>query len=143
MLQLVDRFNRMFDNPDFGLLLLRVAFAGMMLFHGVHKLMAGVGGIEGMLQAQGLPAFIAYGVYVGEVIAPVLMILGILTRPSALIFSFTMIVAWLMTGPGNITALNPKTGAWAVEHIMVFFFAGIAILYTGAGRYALGGQRWS
>lgn len=143
MLQLIDRFNAMFDKPDFGLLLLRVAFAGMMLFHGVHKLIAGVGGIEGMLQAQGLPAFIAYGVYVGEVIAPVLMILGILTRPSALIFSFTMIVAWLMTGPGNIAVLNPKTGAWAVEHIMVFFFAGIAILYTGAGRYALGGHRWS
>nr|WP_245832274.1 DoxX family protein [Oceanospirillum sanctuarii] len=61
MLQLVDRFNQMFDKPDFGLLLLRVAFAGMMLFHGVHKLIAGVGGIEGMLQAQGLPAFIACG----------------------------------------------------------------------------------
>ncbi len=37
-----------------------------MLFHGLHKLFAGIDGISGMLIAKGLPGFIAYGVLVGE-----------------------------------------------------------------------------
>ncbi|WP_369334854.1 DoxX family membrane protein, partial [Vibrio cholerae] len=40
----------------------------------------------------------AYGVLLGEVVAPCLIILGILTRPAALGLAFTMVVAWLMVG---------------------------------------------
>ncbi|MCP6484527.1 DoxX family protein, partial [Klebsiella pneumoniae] len=79
-------------------------------------LFAGVDGISGMLVAKGLPGFIAYGVLVGEVVAPCLLILGILTRPAALVLAFTMIVAWLMVGMGETGSLD-KTGAWAIESL--------------------------
>ena len=36
-------------NTDFGLLLLRLTIGGLMLFHGVSKLINGVGPISGML----------------------------------------------------------------------------------------------
>ena len=57
-------------NLDTGLLILRLTLGILMLFHGIAKITNGVGGIEGMLTSKGLPAFLAYGVYVGEVIVP-------------------------------------------------------------------------
>ncbi|GKW14183.1 GntR family transcriptional regulator [Pectobacterium actinidiae] len=142
MLGILDGVNRLLDKPDFGKLFLRVSFSVLMLFHGWHKVHGGIGGIEGMLAGAGLPAFIGYGVYVGEVITPILMILGILTRPSALIFSFTMVVATLLVHPDGFVTLA-KTGAWGVEGTAVFFFAGIAIALLGSGKYSvMSNPRW-
>ncbi|WP_312628938.1 DoxX family protein [Scandinavium sp.] len=128
---------------DFGRLLLRLAVGGLMLFHGLHKLFHGVNGISSMLVAKGLPGFIAYGVLVGEVIAPCLIILGILTRPCALVLALTMVVAWLMVGTGQTFALD-AVGAWAIESLVFYFVAALAIACLGAGRYALGSQsKWN
>ncbi|KFX02943.1 GntR family transcriptional regulator [Pectobacterium betavasculorum] len=139
---MLDSINRLLDKPDLGKLLLRVSFSVLMLFHGWHKVHGGIGGIEGMLSSAGLPAFLGYGVYVGEVITPILMILGILTRPSALIFSFTMVAASLLAHPANFFIFT-KTGAWGVEGTAVYFFAGIAIALLGSGKYSvMSNPRW-
>ena len=90
--------NEKLSCDDLGKLLLRLAVGGLMLFHGLHKLFGGVGFISGMLVEKGLPGFIAYGVLIGEVVAPILIIVGLFTRPAALVQAFTMIVAWLMVG---------------------------------------------
>ena len=129
--------NKRLMHEDLGRLLLRFAVGGLMLFHGLHKLIDGVGGISGMLVAKGLPGFIAYGVLIGEVVAPVLIILGILTRPAALVLAFTMVVAWLMVGTGKTLALD-AVGAWAIESLVYFFIGALAVALLGAGRYALG-----
>lgn len=135
-------FNRMLSHEDFGKLLLRLAVGGLMLFHGLHKLFAGIDGISAMLVAKGFPGFIAYGVLVGEVVAPVLIILGVLTRLSALVLAFTMVVAWLMVAMGKTFALD-AVGAWAIESIVNYFIGGMAIAFLGAGKYALAkGSVW-
>lgn len=131
--------NKLLSHDDFGKLLLRLAVGGLMLFHGLHKLFDGVGGISNMLVAKGLPGFIAYGVLVGEVVAPCLLILGVLTRPAALVLAFTMVVAWLMVGTGKTFALD-AVGAWAIESLVYFFVGALAIAFLGAGRYAIGGN---
>lgn len=136
---LLNAVNRALSHEDFGKLLLRLVVGGLMLFHGLHKLIGGVDGISAMLVAKGLPGFIAYGVLVGEVVAPILLILGVLTRPAALVLAFTMIVAWLMVGLGETVALE-KTGAWAIESLVYFFVAALAIAFIGAGKYSLGGN---
>lgn len=136
---LLNAVNRMLTHEDFGKLLLRLAVGGLMLFHGVHKLFAGIDDISGMLIAKGIPGFIAYGVLIGEVVAPVLIILGILTRPSALVIALTMVVAWLMVGMGK-TGMLDKTGAWAIESLVYFFVAALAVAFLGAGRYAVAGN---
>jgi putative oxidoreductase len=128
--------NKKLSCDDLGKLLLRLAVGGLMLFHGLHKLFGGIDGISGMLVAKGLPGFIAYGVLIGEVVAPVLIILGILTRPAALVLAFTMIVAWLMVGMGETFALD-KVGAWAIESLIYFFISALAVAFLGAGRYAV------
>ncbi|MEN0614329.1 DoxX family protein [Klebsiella indica] len=136
---LLNSVNRILSHDDFGKLLLRLAVGGLMLFHGLHKLFDGVGGISNMLVAKGLPGFIAYGVLVGEVVAPCLLILGILTRPAALVIAFTMVVAWLMVGAGKTFALD-AVGAWAIESLVYFFVGALAIAFMGAGKYSLAGN---
>lgn len=128
--------NKLFSHDDLGKLLLRLVVGGLMLFHGLHKLFDGVDGISGMLVAKGLPGFIAYGVLIGEVVAPCLIILGILTRPAALMLAFTMVIAWLMVGTGKTFALD-AVGAWAIESLVYFFVGALAVAFMGAGRYSV------
>ncbi len=138
---LLNTLNNTLSHDDAGKFLLRLAVGGLMLFHGLHKLMDGVEGISGMLVAKGLPGFIAYGVLVGEVLAPCLLILGILTRPAALVLAFTMVVAWLMVGLDKTFALD-AVGAWAIENLAYFFVGALAIALLGAGRYSLAVSRF-
>jgi putative oxidoreductase len=138
---LLSSVNKMLAHEDFGRLLLRLTVGGLMLFHGLHKLIGGIDGIAGMLVAKGLPGFIAYGVLIGEVVCPALIILGILVRPAALVLAFTMVVAWLMVGINN-TAMLDKTGAWAIESLVYFFVAALALAFLGAGRYSVAPAEW-
>ncbi len=133
---LLNSVNNMFSHEDLGRLLLRLLVGGLMLFHGLHKLIGGIDGIAGMLVSKGLPGFIAYGVLIGEVLCPILIILGVLTRPSALVLAFTMVVAWLLAGLGKTASLD-ATGAWAIESIVYYFIAALVIAFIGAGRYSV------
>ncbi|MBJ8874899.1 DoxX family protein [Citrobacter koseri] len=136
---LLNAVNRMLTHEDFGKFLLRLAVGGLMLFHGLHKLFDGIDGIGNMLIAKGLPGFIAYGVLVGEVIAPCLIVLGILTRPAALVLALTMVVAWLMVGTGKTWQLD-AVGAWAIESLVYFFIGALAVAFLGAGRFSVAGN---
>lgn len=121
-------------NNDVGLLILRLSLGGLMLFHGIAKIIHGVGGIQSILSSKGLPSLFAYGVYVGEVIVPALLILGFRTRIAALIFAFNMLVALLLVHSADVFALS-KHGGWAVELIALFLFGAIALYFTGGGKY--------
>lgn len=141
------RFNVAFaqatHHPDFGRLLLRLTFGILMLFHGAAKASHGVDWIAGMLVAKGLPGFIAYGVFVGEIVAPILIIVGLLTRPAALIYAFNLLVATLLVGLGKFFSLT-EVGAWALETEALYFFGGLSIMFLGAGRYAIAANsRWA
>lgn len=68
---------------DFGKLVLRLTLGILILFHGTSKLMHGIGSIEGMVTATGMPGFVAYGVYAGEVLGPLLLIAGFHARIGA------------------------------------------------------------
>ncbi|MDV2864268.1 DoxX family protein [Phytobacter ursingii] len=138
---LLNSVNKMLAHEDFGRLLLRLTVGGLMLFHGLHKLIGGIDGIAGMLVAKGLPGFIAYGVLIGEVVCPALIILGILLRPAALVLAFTMVVAWLMVDVSATFELE-KTGAWAIESLVYFFVAALALAFLCAGRYSVAPAEW-
>ncbi len=123
-------------NLDVGLLVLRVAVAGLMLFHGVAKLTHGIDFISGMLSAKGLPGFFAYGVYVGEILAPLAMLIGFRTRIAAGIFAGNCLVATLLAHSGDLFSLS-QHGGWAVELIGLYFFGAVVLFFTGAGKFAL------
>ncbi|MGE4517838.1 MAG: DoxX family protein, partial [Arcobacteraceae bacterium] len=60
----------MTGSSDFGKLLLRLMVGGLMLFHGIAKINGGIDFIITKVTQEGFPEFLAYGVYIGEVVAP-------------------------------------------------------------------------
>lgn len=127
-------------SEDLGKLILRLTLGGLMLFHGISKIVGGVGGITGMLEGQGLPGVLAYGVYVGEVVAPVLIIIGLFTRISAGVLAFNMLVAVLLAHLGDILTINSH-GGWGVELQAFYFFPAIALVLLGPGMYSIDYRR--
>jgi putative oxidoreductase len=123
---------------DIGKLVLRVSVGVLMLLHGIFKLQNGVDGIGGMLGGQGLLAFLAYGVYLGEVVGPVLVIIGLFTRVGALLMVGNMLVAFALAHMSELFSLG-KMGGWALELQGMFLFGAIAIALLGAGRFSVGG----
>jgi putative oxidoreductase len=124
-------------SEDAGKLLLRVMIGGLLIFHGVSKAIHGIDWIKGGLAASHLPAFIAYGVYVGEILAPVLILVGVWTRLGGLIVAFDLIVAILMVRLPSLLAIS-KSGGWAMETDFFYLLGGLAIALMGPGRIRLG-----
>ncbi len=121
---------------DLGRLILRLALGVLLLFHGVAKITGGIGFIERMLQGHGLPAWIAYGVYVGEIVAPLLVIAGWYSRLGATVIAVEfIIIVWLARG-SQFFALNRIGGGWALELEGLYFVSALAVLLLGPGRMA-------
>lgn len=131
-------------HDDAGKLLLRVGLGALILFHGLAKVYGGPAFILKTVEGAGLPAFFAYGVYIGEVLAPVLMIIGLWTRPAALVVAVNMLVAVLLVHTKEFFTLS-GTGGWALELQGMFFLAALAVALLGAGRFSVGGAggRWN
>ena len=123
---------------DFGKLILRFALGGLMLLHGIGKISSGAASILGLMAKTGLPPVLGYFVYLGEVLAPLLLIVGLWTRPAALVVAINMLVAVLLVHSGQLLELG-KSGGWALELQGMYFFAAIAVALLGAGRFSLGG----
>lgn len=128
---------------DSGKLVLRLAIGILLLLHGIAKLKGGIGWMAGPLGAMGLPAFVGYGAYIGEVVAPLLLIAGKWTRLAGLIVAINMLGAIVLVQRDKVAALN-QGGGWAIELEMLFLLGGIALFLLGAGRYSIsrGVGRW-
>ncbi|MBN1085828.1 DoxX family protein [Erwinia aphidicola] len=129
-------FSRLGDHPDLGKLVLRVSLGALLLFHGVFKIQHGVSWIARLLHAHGIPGFVAYGAYFGEVVAPVMIIVGLLTRPAAFVIAVNLVVATLLVKTGAVWD-RTSVGAWALEGEALYFFGVLAVMFLGAGRFTL------
>lgn len=125
------------SRSDQGRLVLRVGVAGLLLFHGAAKLQNGVAWISGLLEQLGLPGSLAYGAYVGEIVAPALVIAGVFTRPAALVMAFHMATAVLLARRGDVFTIDARGGGLAIELELLFLLGAVAIALLGPGRYAL------
>jgi putative oxidoreductase len=106
--------------------------------------MGGIGFITGMLEKAGLPGVFGYLVYIGEVIAPLMILFGIFTRAAALVVAVNMIVALLLVHTSQFFTLNAQ-GGWALELQGMYLGGALAVALLGAGRYSIGGiaGRWN
>jgi len=129
---------------DTAKLLLRLALGLLILLHGISKIRGGPGFILDVVEKAGLPHPFGYLVYVGEVLAPLLVTLGLWTRAAALVIAINMVVAILLVHTGQLLQLSPE-GGWALELQGLYLAVPIAIALLGAGRYSLGGVngRWN
>ena len=116
--------------------LIRVGFGIMFILHGYPKIAGGVDTWTWLGENMGLvglgfaPAFWGFMAAISEFAGGILLVLGLLTRPAALLLAFTMLIATIMHIVGGDplnTVLHPLKG------LVVF----IGLLYGGAGRYAI------
>jgi len=124
---------------DIGKLIFRVGFGVLFLMHGIHKVMNGIDGIEGMLANAGLPPELAYGVYVGEVLAPLLIIVGWHARIGAVLTLITMAFAIHLAHSHQLLGLTAQ-GGWELELQGMFVLASIGIALSGPGRISPNGR---
>ena len=124
-------------NESTGKLILRLALGLMLIMHGIHKLIGGIDYLDGMLANAGLPAFLKYGVYIGEVLAPLAVIAGYYARVGAWVIAVNMLFAIALVGAQDMFTLSPRTGGLALELEYFYLFSAIALALIGPGRYAV------
>jgi putative oxidoreductase len=125
-------------------LLLRLILGVLILLHGISKIRGGPGFILDIVDKAGMPEPFGYLVYVGEVIAPILVIIGLWTRLAALVIAVNMVVAIVLVHLPQFFTLA-DTGGWALELQGLYVVVAICVALHGAGRYSIGGVggRWN
>ena len=123
-------------NESTGKLVLRIVLGLLILLHGIGKLRGGIGWLDGALAEAGLPVFLKYGVYVGEVLAPLAVIAGWYSRIGAWLIAVNMLFALGLVHGAELFVINEQ-GGMKLETQYMFFFTAIALALIGPGRYAV------
>lgn len=123
-------------NQDIGKLLLRFTVGGLMIFHGIHKLIHGHDFIIQQLETAGLPKWMWVGVPIAEVVAPLAIILGIATKLSSLLIAFTMLMSLYLLYGWNLFQFS-EVGALKIEANVFFLMGAICIMLLGSGKYSV------
>lgn len=129
-------------SEQLGKLVLRLGLGGLILFHGVHKLLTGLDPVKAMLTSHGLPDALAFGAYVGEIVAPVLIILGLFTRIGGALIALEVLALVLLGGAPQVLTISPD-GAYGLEIEALYFVGALTVMLVGAGRISLGRGRFS
>jgi putative oxidoreductase len=132
-----------FHNDDLAKLIVRVTCAGLLIMHGSNSLIHGIQHIKDMVRNAGLPEFIAYGNLIGEVVAPLFMIIGYKTRIAALIVAVNMLLSILIAHT-DIMFMRNNFGGWMIELNIFYMMTALAVFFAGAGKYSVsrGVSRW-
>jgi putative oxidoreductase len=102
----------------------------------VAKIRYGIGPIEGMLMSKGIPAVLAWPVYLGEVVGPLMLIAGYFARIGAALIVVNMIVAILVAHSGDLLSLT-QFGGWQLELQGMYLFTALALALMGPGRFSI------
>jgi putative oxidoreductase len=128
------------SRASISLALLRLTVAGVFLSHGWPKLFqGGAEGLAQMLDGRGFPVAIAWAWFVTllETVGALLLALGVLTTPVALLFAAEMVVAIILVHAAN---------GWYVseggsEFNVLLVAASLVLACAGPGAWALGRRR--
>jgi putative oxidoreductase len=127
----------MLKNEAWGLFLFRCSLAVLLLLHGLHRISYPVSvqllAVE--LAEQGLPAGLAYGVYLTEVVAPLMIFIGWYCRLGALLVCLSLVGTIILFHLPELQRLN-HYGGWALELQGLYLAGALMLLLTGSGRLA-------
>ncbi|MFA5018683.1 MAG: DoxX family protein [Methylobacter sp.] len=127
-------------NAGLEAVILRVPIGLILAAHGCQKLFAWFGGygLEGTGQwmaSVGLTPGFVMALLAGsaEFFGGVALILGLLTRPAAMINALTMLVAlfWVYWGHGFFLDTQ------GIEYVLALLSASTALIFIGGGQYSL------
>jgi putative oxidoreductase len=113
-----------------GLLILRVSLGGLMLVHGIPKLMGFSAMAEKFPDPLGMGSQLSLISAIGaEIGCAVLLIVGLGTRFAAIPLAFTMFVALFF-----VHGSDP----WKVKELAAVYLCGyLALIFTGGGAFAI------
>lgn len=116
---------------DYGLALLRISFSSLLFVHGWGKLMKlTAGGEIKFYSFMGMGPELSLSLaMIGELIAPILIIIGFKTRLAAIPAAFTMAIAALIVHAAD--PLGEK------ELALLYMFAFISIILCGPGAFSI------
>jgi putative oxidoreductase len=124
-----------FKSNDTGILIIRIAVGVLLPFHGISKLINGIGWMDKLLNEFGIPSFVGYGVFIGEIIAPICLLIGFRTRIAGLIVAINMFMAIFLVLREKVFALKDG-GGLAIELEILFLLGALSLFFTGGGKYA-------
>jgi putative oxidoreductase len=117
---------------DFGLLILRVSFSVLILTHGIPKLsklfVSPIAFPDPLGVGSGLSLVLAL---TGELIAPIFIMIGFKTKLASIPAAITMFVAAFVVHFEDPIATKEKA--------LLYFFAFLVILLSGAGKFSVDG----
>lgn len=121
---------------DIAKLILRLTLGVILVLYGFHKVRYGLGSVPAILNAHNLPAALAYVSYLAEVIAALLLIFGLYTRPAAAFVAIYLVAVITLAHANQLTAFNSMGGPLlSLQYLMLS--QAIAIALLGAGRFSL------
>src|SRR3989344_590918 len=118
------------QNPDLGLLLIRLALAAVFLVHGIQKLsnLSGTGMFFGKV---GIAPFFAYIVAAVETLGGLAMLLGVFTGVAGVLIAIVMACAIYF-----VKFSKGFSGGW--EFDLTLLLAALGVALSGSGKYSLG-----
>lgn len=124
--------------------LLRFVVCLSFLPHGIYKAIHGIGGIQATLVNHGIPDYVGYGVFLGQIVAPILILIGYYTRTAIVFVWGTLgVILWVgfylkggFFGADGIFGMGPK-GTWNADIVWFYLIVTIAIFLLGTGKYAI------
>lgn len=125
-----------FQKEDVGKLLVRLSIGGLMLIHGLTKIIYGNEQVNQILTDVGIPNFFSFGVFIGEVLGPILLIVGYKVRLGAFFIAINMLIAILLVHSSQLNEISPS-GGWMIELNALYLLGAIAVMFLGSGRLAI------
>lgn len=150
MKSLLSTSARLLANPapagsDLAALLLRFTLAVVMFPHGAQKLLGWFGGygfagtVGFFTGTMGIPWILAVGVVLTEFFAPLLLVIGLFTRPAAIALGTVMTVAMITVSAqfGFFMNWSGNQKGEGIEFALLYIGGALALLVLGGGRWAL------
>jgi putative oxidoreductase len=135
----VNELTELGTTMDLGLLALRCAVGAIMLAHGINHIFRGgkIAGTAGWFESLGMrPGILhAWLASITEVVAGILLVLGLLTPLAAGGVVGTMLVAWITNHRTNGFFIFRPGEGW--EYVMLLTVTGVTLGATGAGGWSL------
>ncbi len=127
-----------FNNEHLGKLILRLALGLPLLLHGIAKI-GETGVLEAIaarLSSWSLPSPLAFGVFAGELLAPLMILAGWHCRIGGALAAINMLFAIVLMRLGAVWSLS-DTGGWLIETEVLMLGAALALVFCGSGRMAI------
>lgn len=125
-------------NPELGLTILRVVLGVIWIAHGVPKLTGGIEGTEALFAQLGVPAplLAAWFVALLESLGGLLLLIGWLVTPVALLLSVEMLVGIIILhAPNGFYVIG--SGHDGIEFSLLLIASMLALIFCGPGLAAV------